>query len=76
MWLSQVSKATTLDDFEAGKVQLSAGASARPGGSRNGTLLQGHADVDVTLTKAPGMAVSIALAGGQKSIYSSPGVFP
>jgi hypothetical protein len=70
-----VSKATTLNDFDAGTVTLSAAASARPGGSRNDTLLQDTADVDVVLTRAPGMTVSIAVASGQPSIYSSPGVW-
>jgi hypothetical protein len=73
---SQVSKATTLNHFEAGTVTLSASASARPGGLRNDTVLQDTVEVDVALTQAPGMAVSIALASDQPSIYSSPGAHP
>lgn len=70
-----MSKATALDNFDAGTVALSAAASARPGGTRNETLLQDAVNVDVVLTRAPGMAVSIELASGQPSIYSSSGVF-
>lgn len=75
LWLCtlQVSKATIYNDFDAGTVRLSAAASARPGGSRNSTLLQQAAQVDVVLTRTPGMAVSIALASGQTGIFSSPG---
>lgn len=76
-WLAaiQVSKATTLNDFDASTVQLSASASARPGGSRNDTLLQQTAEKEITLTRTPGMAVSIALVTGQTGIFSSPGVW-
>lgn len=55
-------------------MQLSASAKARPGGVRSNVLVEDTATVDVTLTKNPAMAVSVALADGQTGIFSAPGM--